>query len=46
MANKHEIIPGLYGGRTKDISYAQWPLFSFKTWYDGMTQELRYSSSS
>tara|TARA_S200002703_G_scaffold103290_2_gene89548 strand:- start:685 stop:1845 length:1161 start_codon:yes stop_codon:yes gene_type:complete len=46
MTNKHEIIPGLYGGRTEDISYAQWPPFSFKTWYDGMTQELRYSSSS
>ena len=29
-----------YGGGTKDELYGQWPAYSFKTWYEGMTAKL------
>ena len=33
------LIPKGYGGSTNDYSlYGQWPAFSFKIWYDGMTK--------
>ena len=34
------LIPKGYGGSTNDYSmYGQWPAFSFKIWYDGMTRK-------
>ncbi len=34
------ILPQSYGGGTKDELYGQWPAYSFKTWYEGMTAKL------
>ena len=33
-----DIIPETYGGLTRQTFYAQWPPYSFKNWFDGMTQ--------
>ncbi len=33
-----DIIPDQYGGMTESGLYAQWPAYSFKTWYEGMTR--------
>jgi len=33
-------LPQSYGGSTKDELYGQWPAYSFKTWYEGMTAKL------
>ena len=34
----NDIIPDQYGGMTESGLYAQWPAYSFKTWYEGMTR--------
>lgn len=36
--NEYDIIPDSYGGSTTSTLYGQWPAYSFKTWYDGMTK--------
>ncbi len=36
----NNIIPQIYGGCTKPKLYGQWPAYSFKTWYDGMSTKL------
>ena len=34
-----DVKPQNYGGRTpSDLGYAQWNLYSFRNWYDGMTK--------
>lgn len=38
QCNNYNIIPSSYGGMTKNTLYSQWPAYSFKTWYDGMTK--------
>jgi hypothetical protein len=37
-SNSKDIIPSSYGGLTKDNLYGQWPAYSFKNWFDGMTR--------
>jgi hypothetical protein len=34
----HDIIPEQYGGITQSTLYSQWPAYSFKNWYEGMTR--------
>ena len=34
----NDIIPEQYGGITKSTLYSQWPAYSFKNWYEGMTR--------
>ena len=37
--NKHQIIPTSFGGSTNNAClYGQWPAYSFKLWYEGMTK--------
>ena len=33
-----DIIPDQYGGNTRSTLYSQWPAYSFKNWFDGMTR--------
>jgi len=35
---EQDIVPDLYGGSSKVTLYAQWPPYSFKNWFDGMTK--------
>ena len=38
--DKHQIIPTSFGGSTNNAClYGQWPAYSFKLWYDGMTRK-------
>ena len=44
--DKYGIIPKSYGGYTSDGNeYGQWSSYSFKVWYQGMTQQLTDKSS-
>ena len=37
--DKHQIIPTSFGGSTNNAClYGQWPAYSFKLWYEGMTK--------
>ena len=37
--DKHQIIPTSFGGSTSNSClYGQWPAYSFKLWYEGMTK--------
>ena len=37
--DKHQIIPTSFGGSTHNAClYGQWPAYSFKLWYEGMTK--------
>jgi len=37
--DKHQIIPTSFGGSTNNSClYGQWPAYSFKLWYEGMTK--------
>ena len=38
--DNYEIVPSSYGGDTVATLYSQWPAYSFKVWYDGMTKTL------
>ena len=40
MTDWDNIMPQIYGGCTKPKLYGQWPAYSFKTWYDGMSTKL------
>ena len=33
-------VPHTYGGSAPDRNYGQWPQYSFKRWYEGMTNEI------
>jgi hypothetical protein len=39
--NQYQVIPDSYGGNTIDTLYSQWPVYSFKCWYDGMVIEQK-----
>ena len=44
--DKYGIIPKSYGGYTTDGNeYGQWSAYSFKVWYQGMTEQLTDKSS-
>ena len=38
--DNYQIVPSSYGGDTAANLYSQWPAYSFKVWYDGMTKTL------
>ena len=38
--NWYDVLPNTFGGCTKPDLYGQWPAYSFKTWYDGMSTKL------
>ena len=35
--DRYHLLPTSYGGHTPNHQYGQWPLLSFKNWWDGMT---------
>ena len=44
--DKYGIMPKSYGGYTTDGNeYGQWSAYSFKVWYQGMTEQLTDKSS-
>ena len=44
--DKYGIVPKSYGGNTTDGNeYGQWSAYSFKVWYQGMTEQLTDKSS-
>ena len=44
--DKYGIMPKSYGGYTTDGNeYGQWSPYSFKVWYQGMTEQLTDKSS-
>ena len=38
--SKYDSRPDFYGGTSEDPYYGQWPTYSWKCWYDGMTSVL------
>lgn len=40
QCDNFDIVPASYGGDTVATLYSQWPAYSFKVWYDGMTKTL------
>ena len=36
--SKQDVVPDLYGGLSLNRLYGQWPPYSFKNWFDGMTK--------
>ena len=36
--SEQDVVPDSYGGVSKNTLYAQWPPYSFKNWFDGMTK--------
>ncbi len=38
--NWYDVLPNTFGGCTKPDLYGQWPAYSFKNWYDGMSTKL------
>jgi hypothetical protein len=36
--SKQDVVPDLYGGLSLNSLYGQWPPYSFKNWFDGMTK--------
>ncbi len=37
-SSAHAVVAEEYGGRDNMSGYGQWPLYSFKRWYDGMNK--------
>ena len=38
--SKYDSRPNFYGGTSENPHYGQWPVYSWKCWYDGMTSVL------